>query len=342
MIMKDTFVKEILRDVQDNFNYSNTDYEIVGWEQKSVTKNNDVIKQGFIAKIIDTNTSRMLQVMPNIYVEEYFNDYKKGTSREEIVKSITSTLEKSIASSPEKTNNIEEIFGAGYIMENVSLRLINTKANAEMLNSVPHVDFMDLSYVFRVNLANYEEGAASYLLNNELYEQKLSGIDTDVLFEKAKENMLETNPPEICTMFDKLVGSMGLSEEEKEMLQDMQDDADKRMFVFSNKNGVNGASVLAYEDVLHDFCVSQDANVYIIPSSIHECLLVTASGYIQPNEIGNMVQEVNMTVVSTDETLSNNVYFYDRDSREFSIANKGPELIKENKMDMSRGSGKIL
>ena len=41
--MKDTFVKEILRDVQDNFNYSNTDYEIVGWEQKSVTKNNDVI-----------------------------------------------------------------------------------------------------------------------------------------------------------------------------------------------------------------------------------------------------------------------------------------------------------
>ncbi len=84
------------------------------------------------------------------------------------------------------------------------------------------------------------------------------------------------------------------------------------MYVFTNQSNLNGASVLLYKDVIWDFACSQNENFYIIPSSIHELILVPANGILSKASLEFMVNDVNQKEVSPMERLSNHVYFYDR------------------------------
>ena len=83
------------------------------------------------------------------------------------------------------------------------------------------------------------------------------------------------------------------------------------MYVATNKSRVNGAAIIACEDVLENFCREKEIKgVVIIPSSIHEILLLPIDYNFNEDEINNMIQEVNSNEVSENERLSDHVYYY--------------------------------
>ena len=99
--------------------------------------------------------------------------------------------------------------------------------------------------------------------------------------------------------------------------------ADKSMWVISNDRGENGAVSMLYEDKLHTLATEMESDLYILPSSVYEVIAVSTS-MGDPNELAEMVAEINMDQVALEERLSNQVYHYDKDLRKLSLATDTP------------------
>lgn len=92
------------------------------------------------------------------------------------------------------------------------------------------------------------------------------------------------------------------------------------MYVATNVNGVNGASVMLYDDLLKNFANKIGKNLFILPSSTHELILVPDTGFMNAKDIKSMVMDVNETQVAADEILSNNVYYFSLDTGSITLA----------------------
>jgi hypothetical protein len=75
---------------------------------------------------------------------------------------------------------------------------------------------------------------------------------------------------------------------------------EQTMWVISNDRGINGAISMLYEDQLHKLAEQLETDLYIMPSSVHEVIAVSSS-MGDPNELAQMVAEINMDQVSLDE-----------------------------------------
>ena len=82
---------------------------------------------------------------------------------------------------------------------------------------------------------------------------------------------------------------------------------------------MNGASVMLYKDPLRDFANYMGHDLYILPSSIHEVILIPAYDHDSYDELTSMVKEVNSTQLSKEEILSDHVYFYSRETGQISM-----------------------
>ncbi len=103
--------------------------------------------------------------------------------------------------------------------------------------------------------------------------------------------------------------------------QNQSTEADEiKMYILSNNSNLNGTSALLYPNVLHDFAVSHQSNLYILPSSIHEVILIPENRELSKEYLCQMVVDVNQTQVPIEEVLSNEVYYYDYQTKELSIA----------------------
>ncbi|NMC60782.1 MAG: threonine/serine exporter family protein, partial [Candidatus Methanofastidiosa archaeon] len=98
---------------------------------------------------------------------------------------------------------------------------------------------------------------------------------------------------------------------------------EQSMWVISNDRGINGAISMLYEDRLHGLAENLGTDLYIMPSSIHEVIAISAS-VGDPNELAQMVAEININQVALDERLSNQIYHYDKDLRKLSLATDTP------------------
>ena len=78
----------------------------------------------------------------------------------------------------------------------------------------------------------------------------------------------------------------------------------------TNRQEVNGASVLLYDDVLQTFALKKKTDFYILPSSVHEVLLIPADNQISMSTLSSMVRDVNSSQLAREEILSDHVYYY--------------------------------
>lgn len=95
------------------------------------------------------------------------------------------------------------------------------------------------------------------------------------------------------------------------------------MYVITNEYGMNGAVSMLYEEGLHELSKKLGSDLYIMPSSIHESIAISADNH-NPYELAEMVRDVNMGEVELGERLSNQVYHYDKDLRKLSLATDTP------------------
>ena len=151
-------------------------------------------------------------------------------------------------------------------------------------------------------------------------------MDTKTLYSLARNNTNQLFPERICRlrdMVDELCGA-GKAEELKELSQVVQEKWYMEPYVLTNTMGINGAATVLYRGILRHISDGFDGDCYVLPSSIHELLVLPAeTGMAVEEELRRMVREVNETYVSKEDFLSNKVYRYDRKRDSIKICSSG-------------------
>lgn len=310
-MMKYEIFKEIVVDTFKDYlpeQYRNMDLKV-----QSVNKVNRILDG---ITLISAGTDR--NISPTIYINEMYEQYKNCNDLKEAIKTGAERMVKAFSNCPE-IPKIE----LSEAKDNIIFQLVNTEQNREMLAEVPHREFHDLTIIYRWVVKVDVNGIQSTVVRNSLVEQ--IGLNEEQLFKLAVENTRRIFPPcvksmneVICEMFVK----DGMPREVTEMIIGEMP-ADKRMYVISNDKGINGAISMLYEDKLHTLAMELDSDLYILPSSLHEVIAVSAE-MNDPYELAEMVTEINMNQVALEERLSNQVYHYDKDLRKLSLATDTP------------------
>lgn len=273
---------------------------------------------------------------PTLYVNDLYEKYEKTGDYEEVARMAAETMEYGIKSFNSQIK--EECLDTSKLKDKVFFSLINAEQNRELLNTVPHREFEDLAIVYRWNIGAASDGVYTNLVNNDLAEKE--GLTENDLYNAASKNTKELLPVLVKNM-NEVIGEMifgesGIDEEmQKEFSEVMQETPDENcMYVITNESKLFGAASMLYEEPIHELAEQVGGDLYILPSSVHEVIAVPAD-FGSPDELAEMVYEINMDQVDINDRLSNQVYCYDKDLRTLRLAT---DTINKSLDDVDRGA----
>lgn len=246
-------------------------------------------------------------IAPTIYLDSFYELYTNGENIKNIIRQIEVIYEQN------KNNvtfdvNILKHFDT--IKDKIVYKVVNYRSNEKLLEQVPHKRILDLAVVFYCLLDNeYGRSATALIYNNNL---KNWNVTIDDVYKAALKNtpdLLHSNISSMAALFEKC----GVNVDGEEV--DLKDYVPSDMYVLTNESKLNGAACILYENVLYDFAQKLGADLYILPSSVHEVILLPKLSMFEKDELVNMVKEVNTEGVAADEVLSDHVYEYNRTER---------------------------
>ena len=296
--------------------YMSDEFQNCKLKMTQVEKVNQV-KDGI--NLTTTDSDNKLGVMPTIYLNDMYEHYKESEDLNGTIAKAAEDMERVIKENPFKKESLD--FDSA--RENIVFQLINTEQNKELLKNVPNRQFQDLSIIYRWVVNVDEAGIASSVIRDNFAEHL--GLSEEELFKLAVENTRRLFPPTVKSMNDVIAEMFvkdGMPAEIAEMMINEMP-KEQMLWVISNDRQLNGAISMLYEDKLQELAQELDADLYIMPSSIHETIAVSAE-FGDPYQLAEMVTEINMDQVSLDERLSNQVYHYDKDLRKLTLATDTP------------------
>lgn len=260
-------------------------------------------------------------IAPNFYLEGYYEDYQDGRRVDEIGSMIWERYGQIIQDydTPSDVHKSRD-----WIEKHVVYRIINRSANEEMLRETPHIVLEDLAVVFYLLVEQKQQQIASIRISYSFLEH--IGLKEEELPDLADKNSRRLFPiyfapitetichfdgqDENAYVFRAKTGDDGC-ELQREFLESVIKEEDiSPFFVLTNASGINGATVMLYSHVLKQIAEIMESNLYIIPSSIHE-VLVIPRGKLTKKEMNAMIKTVNDNMIQKDEILSDHVYTYD-------------------------------
>lgn len=265
-------------------------------------KNNNQKKIGIIVEKPGVNIS------PTIYLEEYYSLYHKGMEIEEILESILFTYENIKC---EKSWNVDFLNKYEKVQNKIVFKVVNTQKNKGFLDRIPHINFLDLSIVFYVLLDSNMDGTATMVIQNDTLKQWGIGIQ-ELLMASAK-NMRKLLPPRLFSMKSVIEEIIDPFTAEQENIFDSGKGYDANgMYILSNSIRSFGAACMVYPGILKAVGEILDSDYYLLPSSVHEVILVAKRNEMNIAQMTEMVKEVNREQVAAEEVLSDHAYFYSR------------------------------
>ena len=284
------FIKEVERRVKEKIKGNETITVYI----HTAVKNNGKERKGI------TVSEKGIHISPTIYLEEYFQQFQEGKPIEEIVEKILQLYEEVKCSHPCEESllqNYEELKGK------FACKLIHRGKNEKLLNDIPYVPWMDLAIVVFVLLEVSPYGTATVLVRKEHLE--IWGLTEAQLFDEAKKNTPILLPYQFCPM-------RKLLQEICPYAVDEGEEEEESLYVLSNKLRSFGAASMLYDGILEKVGQKLGENYYILPSSIHEVIVVPESKSPVKQDLEEMVREINETQVEEEEVLSDRVYYFSR------------------------------
>lgn len=290
------FAEGVAKQIHD---YLPTEYGNVRCEIQENLKNNSVRLVGIVFHKPDSTVS------PVLYMESYYEDIKQGKEVGIVMQDIANSYiqhERSSRAIDERSLKDYE-----YVRQWIEPVLLNTADNREMLAQMPHRKMADLSLFYSVVFPDQgDDMRASMKIKNghmaywsvseqDLYTQAISNIESR-----------ETN-----TLFpmDSVLAAMLTGRENGQNLlkatpgENMQS-LPGGMYVLTNEQKTYGASLLAVPGIMEKVSQLLPEGYYILPSSIHETIILPKPCGVPAKELGEMVRDINRTQVNREERLS--------------------------------------
>ena len=282
----------------EEFLYYIEEHILDGWKEEAhvsvqeTRKNNGVTYQGLYIR------DREQTVTPCIYMEEYYEDYRRGESPDDIIERIRRDYQWAMEHSCLYEMDVTDYDS---MRGRLIFRLVNYDKNADLLKDCPYIRMYDLALTFRWIAHTDDIGISTALVTNR--ELRIWGITVQELLLTARENTRRIFPPKIVNM-DRYLEEFGKD------LTGM--DTDRPMYIMTNEQQINGATVLVYEGVLRQFAAEIRSDFFLLPSSIHEMILIPECSQLDADVLLDMVREANRSIVSPVDFLSGSVYYYSR------------------------------
>lgn len=248
-------------------------------------------------------------VAPTIYLDSYYREYLEGRSFRTICEQILECCEDCAFM---EHFDVEAFADYQRIRPTIVYKLINYEKNKELLTKIPHLPFLDLAIVFYCFWMDTPVGNATILIHNS--HMKMWKVTVSELYRDARDNSRRVLPAELKPMTEVLKElSCGLEEMEEDEVP---------MYVATNARRSLGAAVILYDGMLKVCAERIGEGYYILPSSIHEVILVPGSVVPEAEELLEMVRDINATQVRDTEVLSDQIYFYSPESGQISLVEK--------------------
>lgn len=267
------------------------------------------------------------KVSPTLYLDQAYDLFLNGTSLECLMEDVTRAYLESI---DRGIDPAEPDLSFDNIRDKLSLRLVEVKRNREYLLDKPHLDVGNgLALICDLQLSRNMSECWRTVVNNGIAE--VNGYDKNELFQEAIRSAVKIDPPEMKNLQDVFFDD----EDERNLLSDtdapLKDNTGsiEPIYFISNRSRQFGAAAFFYPGVKEQAADILGGGYTVLPSSLHEVLLVPDSSQIPVRDLQNMVKETNRSQVEPEDILSDNIYHFDNIQRKLSTVHleRGKEEI---------------
>ena len=275
-------------------------YEI---RTKHVRKNNGYKRECILLRKMGESAA------PVVDTESLYRAYLNGSTWDQIIRMILSEKEvrEEVVLALENMN----LMDYESVKDHILFRLVHAGRNRELLQTIPHILYLDLAIVFYIQITENTVTMINWQIMKLWTETQ--EIDITELYQIAKDNTQRICPPHYGSLQELLFGRQMDPAETIEPI-----------YMLTNTSGAYGASCILYDNVLKEIAQIEGSDLWIIPSSTHEVLLMPDMGE-NKDALIQMVRSVNETVVPEEDILSDTVYHYNMKEQKLEMIAEGSE-----------------
>lgn len=234
---------------------------------------------------------------PSISLTPIFERYKMGEAMEQLVEDTVKVVSTSFKELPD----VPCFSAVEHFRENIVFSVMNADANKELLEQLPHFILAgDIAVYYRWVIRSDENGRHSTKVTYDLLNKV--EVDEGDLYALAYRNTKVITPLKVRSMED-MLREFG-----------MPVPFHSPISIVSNETAIEGAAMMVYKSVFEQMAEEEGCNLIIIPSSIHEILVLPEKDFADNRGLVEIVEEVNTTQVSPNERLSNSVFIFGKGS----------------------------
>ena len=262
---------------------------------------------------------------PQIYLERFFEDYKRGKTMKEILQDVMTTYEEALKNiNPDSLSGIEDW---EQVKGRLAFRLLSKERNKETLENYVYKEFLDLAAIVTFCAEIDEQGVKAIRVTHDLAERWK--VSEEEILQAAEENTESLFPVRMEPILDTLCRVADISRDDlpEEVLAE---EDSPQIMVLTNYLGVNGATVILYDSFLQQVYEKLGGKFIILPSSIHEVIVMPSASAPHAADSQKMVEQINRSAVKEEEILSDSVYLYDGEKVILACDSKGVCAYEEN------------
>lgn len=285
-------------------------------------------------------------IAPSINLDAFFQNYDGSLAQ------LNRDMERiaELAQTQPGNLNMDVLTDYNEAKNHLFIRVSSLEQNKDLVDKVPHMIKEDLLITYHIVAELEEDGMASSMINNQMMETYQ--VTEQQLHNDALESSKNILPPSIRTMFDTVKPMImeemmadGMSREDAEIaVNNMSNEAENPMMVITNDRTLNGAGVIFYPNVMEEISERLGSDFFILPSSVHETIVLSDNGTYTFEDLKEMVQDVNSTQVMPEDKLTDEVYHFDSKEHVFekaeTFANR--QKAKEKTADQNLDANKEL
>ncbi|WP_285824133.1 DUF5688 family protein [Schaedlerella arabinosiphila] len=245
-----------------------------------------------------TYTGKNYNLFPSIRLKEFYKKYQE-LGMDWCVDAAVSILGDVKKISKDQLIGTWESAKGRIVME-----LVKRSWNQERLGDIPYKAFLDLAIIYRLKLCECRSGDVVHTVTNEMMEYwNITGkeLDEAAFANLQKEDFMITDlKQEICNVM------------QVPMEQNPENDDKEWAYVFTNRRRTRGAIAMLRTDLLDAFAKAQEMDFFILPSSVHDVLLVPAKNDENISKLRKTVRDINEDTLEPEEWLSDEVYYFRR------------------------------
>ena len=315
--------KDFFEYVKDNLKeYLPEKYADANIHLQEVVKKNGLTLTAVIIPEKDSN------ITPNVYLDSFYQEYRNGKNPDACVGDVADLWIEQMDT--DLNVDVNGMMDYGSVRDKLQIRMCDPEKNREWLEDKAVTMHGDFAAYYTVNLSENEDGIASVSVTKALLEAWK--IDVQTLHQDAMA--ADKNRGPVLYSMEEMIESMIYGGEPPENLFEWEKDVDsfaQPMFCMTNEGKMNGASLILHEDIRKQIGEFMKGDFYILPSSIHEILLLPDNGDFDVKALNAMVKEVNATQVSLEEQLSDKVQFCDGRTAVMENAEKREARLEKEK-----------